>query len=670
MISFSPAPRLAPFLGVIASLFALLVPTFGGQVLRVDQNDPQAADEGNDGSSRPFRTISGAARLAVPGDTISVMPGVYRECIAPEQGGTKEAPITYEAAPGHQVFVRGSDLWHPQWQSVDGHPDVYQAAFSPDLFPASNPYRTAISISSRRLNPVARPFSPSEEKAAAWLVGKESGRLPRTLGQLFVDGQPLRESETVAEVQREPGTWIANPEGTGLIVHFFPSRIPLDQRAVELSVRNQIFAPKVRGLEYITVRGFVFEHAANQGPFPQQGAVSLRSGGHWLVEDNIIRFAKTTGLDAGGETFSLDDLAGEPRPQDRKVIAKSGNIIRGNLITDNGLSGLAAWNCPGIVIKGNRVERNNALGLRPARVDYNVEWEEHAGIKLHNATGALIEGNLVCDNDAHGIWIDNGFTNARITHNTVLNNAGAGIMLELGFGPCLIDRNVTAFTRYYSAYFGGDGIYGHDASGITVAHNLSFANTRYGIFYQRITNRKASGQLVEASNIRLLANLLFDNARGAINLPAEGPRSRGNFSDYNVIGRRMPWLTSNQGEDNPFTSPVAERFRAFKLGDGEKPGDIENWGLIDGMVLADWQKFTGWDKHSVLQNPRRLIVRPLTAEIEVQLADQAGRLQTPPIDSLAIFPGEPLPGHESLAGPWPHLGSDNERFFLWPAPNP
>jgi hypothetical protein len=164
----------------------------------------------------------------------------------------------------------------------------------------------------------------------------------------------------------------------------------------------------------------------------------------------------------------------------------------------------------------------------------------------------------------------------------------------------------------------------------------------------------------------VLNNILVDNGRGAINLPAEGARTQDNFSDYNVIGQRMQWLTANQGEDNPFTSPVAERFRAFKLEGADQPPNLEKWSLTDGMVLADWQKFTGWDVHSVIANPRRLIIRALTAEGEVQLTDDGGRLMVPPVEGLSEFPGEPMPPGTHLAGPWPDLDTGNQRFFLWP----
>jgi len=597
---------------------------------------------------------------------VYVLPGVYRERVSPARTGEIEKPIIYQAAPGHQVFVRGSEVWNPAWQPVEGETGVFTATLDEKLFPGANPYKTAIVIAARPEKFAARPITALNDKAVEWLKEKEEGRMPRTLGQLFVDGAPMHEAETITAVYRSPGTWIVNPEGTGLIVHFFPSSVALKDRLVELTVRDRIFAPKRRGLENIIVRGFVFEHAANQGPFPQQGAVSLRSGGRWIVEDNIIRFAKTIGLDAGGEAYRMEALGEEENPADRKIIVKAGNIIRNNTIADNGLSGLAAWNCPRVQIVGNRVERNNALGFRP-RGDFFDGWEEHAGIKLHNATDGLIENNFVANNDGSGIWIDNGFTNARITRNTVLGNAGAGIMLELGNGPCLVDQNVVAFTRYYSAYYAGDGIYGHDASGLIVAHNLSFANARYGIFFQRITNRKIGLNLVEASNLRILNNLLFDNQRGPISLPADGERNKGNFSDGNVFGGRMQWLTANSGEDNPFLSPVTDKFRAFKLtGKPKSPADGKGWGLNDGMTLEDWQQFTGWDKNSILSNPRRLIVREMTKEIEIQLGEGSGRLEVSPVDGAWTFKGDPLPSEKVIAGPWQSLSLKNERFFLWP----
>jgi parallel beta-helix repeat protein len=621
-------------IGILAfCLFPALCLEAYGRTLLVDQNHPQATDSGTGETDRPFRTISAATQQAQAGDTVYVNPGIYRERVSPAQSGTKEAPITWQAAPGHRVFVRGSEVWTPVWQPVAEHPEVYTAPLADTLFAGEvrNPYLTILNVASRPQELPARPVDALAEETREWLGDKQPGRLPPTLGQLFVDGRSVREAETLAEVYREPGTWIVNERGDGLVVHFLPSALPLADRLVELTVRDRIFAPARRGLEHLVVRGFVFEHATNQGPFPQAGAVSLRTGRNWLVEDNIIRHAKTIGIDAGSETWEVKELAGTVE-EDRKLITSSDNVIRNNEISDNGLCGLAAWKCPGLIIAGNRIERNNSLGLRP-KVDHRVRWEEHAGIKLHEATGAKIEGNLVRDNDAHGIWIDNGFTNARITRNVVLNNAGAGIVMELGNGPALIDGNVVAFTRPYSGYYAGDGIYGHDASGITVVHNLSFANSRHGVFFRRITDRKVGGKLVEASRLTVRNNLLFDNAESALCLPDEGPRTRLNKSEGNIISARHALFTKG-------TAP---------------------------LPIDEWRKLTGQDASSGVEDPKRIIIRPLTQEVEYQPGDIALRPVAPAPPPYG-FPGSALlpEGDRVLAGPWQDLTAGNQRFFLWP----
>jgi len=72
----------------------------------------------NDGSSSaPFKAISAAARVAQPGDVITVHEGTYRERITPPRGGTSdEKRIVYQASPGEKVVIKGSEVirdWKP-----------------------------------------------------------------------------------------------------------------------------------------------------------------------------------------------------------------------------------------------------------------------------------------------------------------------------------------------------------------------------------------------------------------------------------------------------------------------------------------------------------------------------------------------------------------------------
>jgi hypothetical protein len=81
-----------------------------------------AGGDGNGSPSAPYRTISQAALVAQPGDAVIVHAGTYREWVKPPRGGTGEdRRITYRAAPGESVFVKGSERitgWQPQGGGV------------------------------------------------------------------------------------------------------------------------------------------------------------------------------------------------------------------------------------------------------------------------------------------------------------------------------------------------------------------------------------------------------------------------------------------------------------------------------------------------------------------------------------------------------------------------
>ncbi|NQV32260.1 MAG: DUF1565 domain-containing protein, partial [Phycisphaeraceae bacterium] len=70
----------------------------------------QSGHDADNGSvSRPFKTISAAAKMAQPGDVITVHEGVYRERISPPRGGTSDDQrIVYQAASGERVVIKGS----------------------------------------------------------------------------------------------------------------------------------------------------------------------------------------------------------------------------------------------------------------------------------------------------------------------------------------------------------------------------------------------------------------------------------------------------------------------------------------------------------------------------------------------------------------------------------
>ncbi|MHC4282227.1 MAG: DUF1565 domain-containing protein [Planctomycetota bacterium] len=99
--------------------------------------------DGNTGSQlKPFKTISRAAEVAQPGDTITVHGGTYRERVNPSRGGTSEGKrIVYQAAPGEKVVIKGSEIIKG-WEKVQE--GVWKVTLPNSFFGDFNPYSDVI----------------------------------------------------------------------------------------------------------------------------------------------------------------------------------------------------------------------------------------------------------------------------------------------------------------------------------------------------------------------------------------------------------------------------------------------------------------------------------------------------------------------------------------------
>ena len=163
-------------------------------------------DAAGDGET-VFRTIGEAAARAQPGDLILVAPGIYREHIAPERGGEKGRPIVYRAEQPGTVFVRGSEIWEPELTPLPERPELFTTPTPEDAFFGDypNPFKRKLNAGSSDKNEPARPA--------------DGPLLPYSLGQIFCDGRELRQSQTVEEVDRVPGSWILSPDGKNILLH-------------------------------------------------------------------------------------------------------------------------------------------------------------------------------------------------------------------------------------------------------------------------------------------------------------------------------------------------------------------------------------------------------------------------------------------------------------------
>lgn len=151
-------------------------------------------DDRNAGSpDKPFKTISAAAAVALPGDVITVHEGTYRELVAPPRGGTSDKlRITYRAAPGERVVITGSER-AKGWKKEQN--DTWKLTLPNSFFGTANPF--------------------DEQIYGSWYRGK--GR-PNHTGSVYLDGRRIRETFSLDKVLQPVADqlhWYAEADGNG-----------------------------------------------------------------------------------------------------------------------------------------------------------------------------------------------------------------------------------------------------------------------------------------------------------------------------------------------------------------------------------------------------------------------------------------------------------------------
>ena len=113
------------------------------RTFHVAQNHPRANDDNPGTEDRPWTTLNKAAQTLQPGERVIIHEGTYREWVKPARGGTRpEKMISYEAAPGKKVILKGSEEWKPEWEKTEyfrlpNSTITWQAKLDPGLFEGS-----------------------------------------------------------------------------------------------------------------------------------------------------------------------------------------------------------------------------------------------------------------------------------------------------------------------------------------------------------------------------------------------------------------------------------------------------------------------------------------------------------------------------------------------------
>jgi hypothetical protein len=527
----------------------------------VDNRNPRAADSNPGTKEQPFLTVNKAAQVLQPGERVFINTGVYRERVDPARGGTgPDKMISYEAAPGADVVIKGSRLVKTGWAP--------STAFKLDV-PAGS--RAAIKIYECRLEDLDfqgyNPFGmASIMHNRVYLMPKpeELWRHLKRRGLVFVDGRRLDQVELYQGLGRHDGAFWC--EHDGLAIHV---RLPGDadpaQHEVELAVQEQVFAPRTRGLGYIRVKGISFEHAANAFPVPQRGLVSMSRGHHWIIEDCALRQANGVALDIGAQDWDMEPPA---------VIGQA--IVRRNHIDEAGVCGIAGMAVQNTLIESNLIEH---VGDQ----DVELAWET-GGIKLHSTKNCLLRGNVIRHTvHAEAIWLDYENTNTRITGNVMgdtLETLRGGIYLEASHDSNMIDNNIiwkategAGGGSYNMPAHGGWGITVDGSDETVIAHNLIGLTQDAAIKFRNIEGRVVSGRGGTTRRNKVLNNIFYRCGK-AIDLSNQDNTADGNL------------YTKDWGDVRDETRSV-----------GRGLNWIPDAGTTLQLDLDSWRKFFGFDKN-------------------------------------------------------------------------
>jgi len=505
------------------------------QEIHVSGDHPKASDANDGHLERPFKTINAAASIATPGTRILIHEGTYRECVRPVQGGTSPSEmITYESYDNDNVIIKASEEatsfsksegWrinaNPRDSQQMGSMQIWETKLDPDVFRGYNPF-CAVNILHDRL------FIEYEKTDMTTYLNRR--------GMVFCDGKPLVQVPIYNHMSQISGSyWV---EANGQTVHF---RLPNDDNPknhlIELTCREQCFAPEIPFLSYIKVKGLTCAHAAMGAPVPQRGAISCYRGHHWVIEDCVVDWSNAVGIDIGNECWHHE------RAEDQLI---GYSVIRRCKIYDVGVCGIAILFGTHFLIEDNLIQGTGWQKME-------LSWEA-GGIKTHNSIDSLIRRNIFTKTiRADHLWLDCGNENNRITQNLFLDGIE---QREAIFMECtkdevnMIDNNIfwniegrfdpdkapkeKGSSGWYKMVeddvVNGYAIYGEGTDYLHITNNFIGRCRGTGYFAKPVSFRMSDMERGGTSrDARLFNNIFYKCKKAAITMPTKDNEAEGNL---------------------------------------------------------------------------------------------------------------------------------------------
>ena len=398
---------------------------------------------------------------------------------------------------------------------------IWEYDLDPDMFRGYNPF-CAVNILHDRL------FIEYDKTDMTTYLNRR--------GCVFCDGKALAQVPLYYMLaHQEDAYWV---EANGQKVHF---RLKGDAdpagHRIDVTVREQCFAPEKPFLNYIRVKGLTCAKAATGAPVPQRGAISALRGHHWIIEDCKVLWSNGVAIDVGNECWHHTHRDGE-------MIGYS--VIRGCEIRDAGVCGIAGMFAEELLIEDNVIEGTGWQKME-------LSWEAGA-IKLHNSVNGLIRHNVFRNTfSADHLWLDCGNENNRITGNLFINGIEQreAIFIECTRdGVNLIDNNIIwnvegrfdpakipqepGSSGWYKLrehdVINGYAVYGEGTDRLRIEHNL-IGRCRHSGYYAKPVGFRMHGMERGGTSrdAKIFNNVFYDCGEAAIVFPTRDNQAEGNL---------------------------------------------------------------------------------------------------------------------------------------------
>lgn len=374
------------YLSIVAPAFLLLCsPVFSMKTYIVDQQHPDANDEGPGTAGKPFKTISRAVRTVAAGDTVLIRTGIYRETPVLTQSGVPGKPIVIMAEPGANAVIRGSDVFTSWMQEAPG---VFSSPWLHESL-----------------------VTESHEMQFGFSAHGE---------QVFVNDQLLKHVRTREEL--EENAFYVDRDNSKLVIRL-PLQTKADNAIIEVSIRANWF--DITG-DYIVVSGLKMEQAL---AIVQKGGF-LICGSNWLVENNEFSYC------GGGRGASFSGSDGIVRDNDFHHNGQMGFCIysgkrilfQRNKIHHNNTNVYPNWE-EGSGKVSNSVEcifRRNAFFDEPYGPGLWLDIDNYRNIVEQNTFDDIGFAAIMIE-----ISYDNLIRNNIIRNTRYYSQSGSGVLVQL-----------------------------------------------------------------------------------------------------------------------------------------------------------------------------------------------------------------------------------------------